>query len=82
MMFVIESSATKVNKFDVGSLHASHVSPLKKKKLFLKHFRMKLILYAKSRFGKSIIENINNSIPFCCYMCCRIPNLRIRCSPV
>jgi len=34
VMFVIESSATKIDKSDVGSFHASHVSPLEKKNLF------------------------------------------------
>lgn len=34
MMLVIKSSATKVDKSDVSSLHASHVPPLEKNELF------------------------------------------------
>lgn len=50
VMFMIKSGATEIDESDVGSFHASRVPPLKKKDLFLKHFRMKV--YPKRRiFG-------------------------------
>lgn len=56
VMFVIEGGATKIDESDVSSFHASRVSPLEKKELFLKHFRMEA--YSKRRilgFDRSII---------------------------
>lgn len=54
VMLVIERGATEIDEPDVGSFHASHVSPLKKKELLLKHFRNGSSPYTPKRsFGSA-----------------------------